>query len=174
MADLINARFVLGISPGKEEISTVLGLPAAKIDDPSLITADVVVVVASAKTGIDPKVVANWSTFRELYIPTIVVVIDFETGELIPTDGHLAWVSPNNLDALQLHFEVDFDYNYNWEIVDPVDGNNPDVLQGYPPERMALSGNGSEVAYADGTLHDAADKVNANITHLDKFNYEKY
>ena len=82
MADLINARFVLGISPGKEEISTVLGLPVAKIDDPSLITADVVVVVASAKTGIDPNLVAQWNTFRELYVPTIVAVVDFEDGDV--------------------------------------------------------------------------------------------
>ena len=35
---------------------------------------------------------------------------------------------------------------------------------GEPPKRIL---NGSLV-YADGTLHDAAEKVNANITHLDK------
>ena len=82
MADLINARFILGISPGNEEISTALGLPVAKIDDPSLITADVVVVVASAKTGIDPNLVAQWNTFRELYVPTIVAIVDFEDGDV--------------------------------------------------------------------------------------------
>ena len=81
MSSLINARFILGISPENHQISVALGLPIAEIDNPQLITADVVVIVASAKTGIDPKVVANWSTFRELYIPTIVVVIDFETGD---------------------------------------------------------------------------------------------
>lgn len=81
MSSLINARFILGISPENHQISVALGLPVAEIDNPQLITADVVVIVASAKTGIDPKVVANWSTFRELYIPTIVVVIDFETGD---------------------------------------------------------------------------------------------
>ena len=77
MTNLINARFVLGISPENEQISALLGLPSANIDDPTLITADVVVVVASAKTGIDPKLVSQWHTFRELYIPTIVAVIDF-------------------------------------------------------------------------------------------------
>ena len=77
MDNLINARFILGISPGQEMICAALGLPAAQIDDPVLITSDVVVIVASAKTGIDPKVVAQWSTFRELYIPTIVAIIDF-------------------------------------------------------------------------------------------------
>jgi hypothetical protein len=81
MSSLINARFVLGISPESVKISSALDLPTAEIDNPLLITAEVVVVVASAKTGIDPKVTAAWSTFRELYIPTIVVVIDFESGD---------------------------------------------------------------------------------------------
>ena len=78
MTDLINARFILGISPENQQISALLGLPSANIDDPTLITADVVVIVASAKSGIDPKLVSQWQTFRELYIPTIVAVIDFE------------------------------------------------------------------------------------------------
>jgi len=42
----------------------------------------VVVIVASAKTGIDSKLVSQWHTFRELYIPTIVAVIDFEDGDV--------------------------------------------------------------------------------------------
>jgi len=82
MADLINARFVLGISPENAKICAALGLPAAQIDDPTLITADVVVVVASTKTGIDPKVISQWHNFRELYVPTIVAVIDFEDGDV--------------------------------------------------------------------------------------------
>jgi hypothetical protein len=82
MSNLINARFILGISPENEQIGAVLGLPVAEIDDPTLITADVVLVVASAKKGIDSKVLSNWPTFRELYIPTIVLVIDFEDGDV--------------------------------------------------------------------------------------------
>ena len=82
MADLINARFLLGNSAENQQISQLLGVDTAKIDDPLLITADVVVVVASAKSGIDPKVVEQWHTFRELYIPTIVAVIDFEDGDV--------------------------------------------------------------------------------------------
>ncbi|MBM3698961.1 MAG: hypothetical protein FJW82_03685 [Actinobacteria bacterium] len=82
MADLINARFLLGISPESEQISKLLGVATAKIDDPLLITADVVIVVASTKSGIDPKVVAHWQTFRELYIPTIVAVVNFEDGDV--------------------------------------------------------------------------------------------
>ena len=82
MTNLINARFVLGISPENEQISALLGLPSASIDDPTLITADVVVVVASSKSGIDQKIVSQWHTFRELYIPTIVAVIDFEEGDV--------------------------------------------------------------------------------------------
>ena len=98
------------------------------------------------------------------------VLVDFETGELISTEGRLAWVSPNNPDALQLQFEVDFEYNYNWEIVDPIDGNNPDVLQGYPPERMALSGEGSQVAYADAILHIyGQDGTVTDISNSDGF-----
>jgi len=56
MTSLINARFILGISPESSRVANVLGLSTAEIDDPALITADVVVVVASAKNGIDPKV----------------------------------------------------------------------------------------------------------------------
>jgi hypothetical protein len=82
MSNLINARFILGISPENEQIGAVLGLPVAEIDDPTLITADVVLVVASAKNGIDSKVLSNWPTFRELYIPTIVLVTDFEDGDV--------------------------------------------------------------------------------------------
>ena len=82
MSNLINARFILGISAENEQIGAVLGLPVAEIDDPTLITADVVLVVASAKNGIDSKVLSNWPTFRELYIPTIVLVIDFEDGDV--------------------------------------------------------------------------------------------
>jgi hypothetical protein len=82
MTNLINARFVLGISPENEQITALLGLASADIGDPTLITADVVVVVASAKSGIDPKLVSQWQTFRELYIPTIVAVIDFEDGDV--------------------------------------------------------------------------------------------
>jgi len=82
MTSLINARFILGISPESSRVANVLGLPTAEIDDPALITADVVVVVASAKNGIDPKVSSSWNNFRELYIPAIVVVIDFETGDV--------------------------------------------------------------------------------------------
>ena len=82
MSNLINARFILGISPEHEQIGAVLGLPVAEIDDPTLITADVVLVVASAKNGIDSKVLSNWPTFRELYIPTIVLVTDFEDGDV--------------------------------------------------------------------------------------------
>ena len=82
MSNLINARFILGISPENGQIGAVLGLPVAEIDDPTLITADVVLVVASAKNGIDSKVLSNWPTFRELYIPTIVLVTDFEDGDV--------------------------------------------------------------------------------------------
>ena len=82
MSNLINARFILGISPENEQIGAVLGLPVAEIDDPTLITADVVLVVASAKNGIDSKVLSNWPTFSELYIPTIVLVTDFEDGDV--------------------------------------------------------------------------------------------
>ena len=82
MTSLINARFILGISPESSRVANALGLPTAEIDDPALITAEVVVVVASAKNGIDPKVSKAWNNFRELYIPAIVVVIDFETGDV--------------------------------------------------------------------------------------------
>jgi hypothetical protein len=70
------------VSPERKQISNLLGLSSASIDDPTLITADVVVVVASTKTGVDQKLVSQWPTFRELYIPTIVAIIDFEDGDV--------------------------------------------------------------------------------------------
>lgn len=81
------------------------------------------------------------------------VLVDIETGEMSPTSGRLAQISPNNPDSLELQYEIDFEYNYNWEIVDPLAETDPEPLRAYPPERVALSADGTEVAYADSTLH---------------------
>ena len=81
------------------------------------------------------------------------VLFDIETGEMIPTSGRLARVSPTNPDSLELEYEIDFEYNYNWDIFDPLSESEPETLRAYPPERIALSADGSQVAYADNTLH---------------------
>lgn len=98
------------------------------------------------------------------------VLVDIATGEMIPTAGRLALISPNNAFSLELQYEIDFEYNYNWEIFDLSVDENPDILRAYPPERMAISGDGLHVAYADSTLHiyDQAGGV-TDIANSDGF-----
>jgi hypothetical protein len=44
--------------------------------------AEVVVIIASAKDGISQNLINDWASFRESYIPAIVLILDFETGEV--------------------------------------------------------------------------------------------
>jgi hypothetical protein len=80
MPNLINARYLLGEHSLKAQIADHLALTIS--DDFPDATAEVVVVIASAKDGISQKLVNDWTSFRERYVPTIVLILDFESGEV--------------------------------------------------------------------------------------------
>ncbi len=80
MTNLINARYLLGEHPEKKQIANLLGL--TEISNLPSSDAEVVVILASTKNGVDPEILSHWQTFREGYVPVIIVVLDFEEGEV--------------------------------------------------------------------------------------------
>ncbi len=80
MSNLINARFLLGKHPDKKQIANLLGLEP--IEELPSSDAEVVVILASTKTGVEQQIASNWHTFREGYVPVLIVVLDFEEGEV--------------------------------------------------------------------------------------------
>jgi hypothetical protein len=80
MPNLINARYLLGDHSLKAAIADHLAL--AESDDFPDAAAEVVVIIASAKDGISQNLINDWASFRERYIPVIVLILDFETGEV--------------------------------------------------------------------------------------------
>jgi len=80
MSNLINARFLLGEHPEKKQIAKLLGLEIIEALPSS--DAEVVVILASAKTGVDQQIISSWQSFREGYVPALIVVLDFEDGEV--------------------------------------------------------------------------------------------
>jgi hypothetical protein len=80
MPNLINARYLLGDHSLKAAIADHLAL--AESDDFPDAAAEVVVIIASAKDGISQNLINDWASFRERYIPAIVLILDFETGEV--------------------------------------------------------------------------------------------
>jgi len=80
MSNLINARFLLGEHPEKKQIAKLLGLEI--IESLPSSDAEVVVILASAKTGVDQQIISSWQSFREGYVPALIVVLDFEDGEV--------------------------------------------------------------------------------------------
>lgn len=80
MTNLINARFLLGEHPEKKQIANLLGL--TEISNLPSSDAEVLVILASTKSGVDPEILSNWQTFRECYVPVIIVVLDFDEGEV--------------------------------------------------------------------------------------------
>jgi hypothetical protein len=80
MSNLINARYLLGEHPEKMQIANLLGL--AEIDQLPTSDAEVLVILTSTKNGVDQEILSNWQTFREGYVPVIIVVLDFDQGEV--------------------------------------------------------------------------------------------
>jgi hypothetical protein len=80
MPNLINARYLLGDHSLKAVIADHLALTES--DDFPDAAAEVVVIIASAKDGISQNLINDWASFRERYIPVIVLILDFETGEV--------------------------------------------------------------------------------------------
>ena len=80
MTSLINARYLLGEHPLKAEIAQLLALvPSDSYPDTQ---SELLVLIASAKNGIPSTLVNEWPQFREKYIPTLILIVDFETGEV--------------------------------------------------------------------------------------------
>ena len=80
MSNLINARYLLGKHPEKKQVANLLGL--AEIDHLPTSDAEVVVILTSTKNGVDQEILSNWQSFREGYVPVIIVVLDFDDGEV--------------------------------------------------------------------------------------------
>ena len=80
MPNLINARYLLGEHSLKAVLADHLALTAS--DEFPDAAAEVVVIIASAKDGISQNLISDWASFRERYIPAIVLILDFETGEV--------------------------------------------------------------------------------------------
>ncbi|MGB7341604.1 MAG: SH3 domain-containing protein [Phototrophicaceae bacterium] len=96
------------------------------------------------------------------------VLVDITTGETTQTDG-LIGITVLDIDSsIEMLYEIDFDYNYNWDIFD---GNAIDVeLIAYPPQRITLSPDGSQFAFADSVLTVVdADGIETEITNSDGF-----
>jgi hypothetical protein len=80
MSNLINARYLVGKHPLKTEIAHSLGLTESDLFPAS--DAEVVVILASAISGIEKNLVDQWQSFREGYVPVIVAIVDFATGDV--------------------------------------------------------------------------------------------
>ena len=80
MSNLINARYLLGKHPQKMQIAESLSLQA--IDKFPTTDAEVVVLLASTKSGIDPEIISQWQSFRESYVPVIIAIVDLENSEV--------------------------------------------------------------------------------------------
>jgi hypothetical protein len=80
MPNLINARYLLGEHSLKAVLADQLALTTSDVFPDS--EAEVVVIIASAKDGISQNLINDWASFRESYIPAIVLILDFETGEV--------------------------------------------------------------------------------------------
>ena len=80
MPNLINARYLLGEHSLKALLADQLALTTSDVFPDA--EAEVVVIIASAKDGISQNLINDWASFRESYIPAIVLILDFETGEV--------------------------------------------------------------------------------------------
>jgi hypothetical protein len=80
MPNLINARYLVGEHSLKALLADQLALTTSDVFPDA--EAEVVVIIASAKDGISQNLINDWASFRESYIPAIVLILDFETGEV--------------------------------------------------------------------------------------------
>lgn len=78
------------------------------------------------------------------------MLIDISTGEMLAVEGSLALIETENTSSITAISEQDENFSFNWT-VNSSEANTQ--LDGYPPERIALSSDGTQLAYADSTLH---------------------
>jgi hypothetical protein len=77
-------------------------------------------------------------------------LVDLETGEQSLIAARLEMFSASNPYGLRLAYSLNEQFNYDWEILG---GASPVPLLSYPMQRLALSPDGNQVAYADSVLH---------------------
>ncbi|MEO0597014.1 MAG: SH3 domain-containing protein [Chloroflexota bacterium] len=89
-------------------------------------------------------------------------LINLDTGVVVPVEGDVAQVVSDNPDSLLLSQFTTPEFSTDW-IVRTAPDSELTTLSEYPAERVALSADGTQVAYADSTLHI----LNADNTVLD-------
>ena len=83
MSNLINARYLLGNHPQKKQIAQLLGLQEIeKLPGLNDAAAEVLVILASTKSGIDSDITSAWQNFRESYVPIIIAIVDLDNGDV--------------------------------------------------------------------------------------------
>ena len=82
MSNLINARYLLGSHPQKKQIAQLLELQEIEKLPNVDASVDVLVILASTKSGIEPEIISQWQTFRESYVPVIIAIVDLDNGEV--------------------------------------------------------------------------------------------
>lgn len=80
MSNLINARYLIGKHPEKKRIATLFGLE--EIDQLPSSDAEILVILSSTKDGVDQEILTNWQSFREGYVPVLLLVLDFDNGDV--------------------------------------------------------------------------------------------
>jgi hypothetical protein len=93
-------------------------------------------------------------------------LLNIETGEQSPIAARLERFSATNLESLRLVYELNAEFSYDW-IIQAV---TPIPLIGYPLQRVALSPDGTQIAYADSVLHIySADGTILDVANSDGF-----
>lgn len=96
------------------------------------------------------------------------VLVDIATGDMIETEGLIGLTVLDNEASIEMLYEIDLDYNYNWDAFDD-DAIDLELLA-YPPQRIALSPDGSQLAFADSVLTIVdADGNETEIENSDGF-----
>ena len=84
MSNLINARYLLGKHSQQKQIAQLLGLQEIeKLPNRDIAAdAEVLVILASTKSGIDAEIISQWQSFRESYLPVIIAIVDLDNGDV--------------------------------------------------------------------------------------------
>lgn len=99
-------------------------------------------------------------------------LLDLTTGEQTYMNARLERYAPNNPNGLRLAYDLNAQFSYDWEIISAT-GSLP--LINYPSQRIAYSPDGSQVAYADSTLHlYQADGTIIDVANSDGFADDAY
>lgn len=84
MSNLINARYLLGKHSQQKQITDLLGLhEIGQLPNMEMAAnADVLVILASTKSGIDAEIISQWQSFRESYLPVVIAIVDLDNGDV--------------------------------------------------------------------------------------------